>query len=99
MIDFETLLQQQTEIRREAENVWEVRRRLSRHLRDLSEAWQGNDASALFSKIQEIDRRLKRLEDEINEIGHDIVANGEDIARAEAEAERARLQEEQNRRI
>lgn len=78
-IDIETVRAQQRELNMVSDEVLSVKRKLKRHQELLDDAWKSGEIKGLDFAIEEITRRLNRLAGDLEELGHDVMAAGEEI--------------------
>lgn len=96
--DINTILALKSELDVYADSLREARTRLSHHKNILDAAWHANEISMIDDAIEEIDRKLSRTADELNDIASDMVKahqqiEEEQIAREQRERRRQQEQE------
>ncbi|MCM1221654.1 MAG: hypothetical protein NC548_44965 [Lachnospiraceae bacterium] len=90
-IDIEAVRAQQRELYMVSDEVSSVKRRLKRHQEALNDAWKSAEMKGLDRTIEEIVCRLNRLAGDLEDMGHDVMAAGEEIqTEEEAAKEEAR---------
>lgn len=62
-----------------------VKHRLKAHQELLDNAWKGIEINGIDSAIEDIIRRLNRISGNLEDLGHDIMATGEEIKAEEEE--------------
>ena len=83
MIDIDAIIHEQAELKKVSEDVGEVRRRLLRHLAELSDAWRSNESRALCGSCEEVSAILKRVSEELFDIGQAVSITGNEIIEEE----------------
>ncbi len=90
-IDRTVILAQKRELDSYADVLAEIHTGLVRYKNSLNQAWQASEIDRLNEEILQLNRRISRVKDEMNDIGTAMVRAAEDIAAEEAaraEAER-----------
>lgn len=95
-IDIEAVRAQQRELNMVSDEVSSVKRRLKRHQEALDDAWKSAEIKGIDSAIEDIVRRLNHLAGDLDDLGHDVMATGEEIRTEEEALEAA---EEEARRF
>ncbi|MCM1056109.1 MAG: hypothetical protein NC517_00655 [Firmicutes bacterium] len=62
-----------------SDEILSVKRRLNRHRESLDDAWKSAEIKGIDSVIEDIVRRLNRLAGDLDDLGHDCLAAGEEI--------------------
>ncbi len=93
-IDIEAVRAQQRELNMVSDELSSVKRKLMRHQDALDDAWKSAEIRGINSAMEDIVYRLNRLSGELEDLGHDIMAAGEEIL-AEEEMAGAQVQEGQ----
>lgn len=96
-IDIEAVRAQQRELNMVSDEISSVKRKVQLHQNALDDAWKSYEIKGIDSRLEDIVYRLNRLSDELDNLGHDVMAVGEEI-KAEEEAERARIEAEERAR-
>ncbi len=84
MIDTEALLHEKSEMKRVSDDVGEVRRRLLRHRSEIKEAWQSNESNAIYEALGELSTLLRRISEDLNDLGQDLLVSGKEIQEEES---------------
>lgn len=79
-IDREAVRAQQRELNRVSDEVLSVKRKLKRHQNLLDDAWKSAEIKGIDLAIEEIVRQLNRLAGDLEDLGHDVMAAGEEIS-------------------
>lgn len=79
-IDREAVRAQQRELNRVSDEVLSVKRKLKRHQNLLDDAWKSAEIKGIDSAIEEAVRQLNRLAGDLEDLGHDVMAAGEEIS-------------------
>lgn len=91
-IDIEAVRAQQRELNMVSDEIASVKRKLKRHQEALDDAWKSVEIRGIDSAIEDIIYRLNRLSGDLEDLGHDVMAAGEEI-KAEEEAAEAEAEE------
>ena len=86
-IDIEVVRAQQRELNVVSDEVSSVKRRLKRYQETLDDAWKSAGIKGMDSAIEDMIYRLNRLAGDLEDLGHDIMATGEEIKAEEEAAE------------
>ena len=81
----EILMSQKKEIQMHRDTVFEVRRKLRTHAKNLDMHWHGAEMAQISAEMEEIDRDLTRLGDRLEEIERDMLHAWEQIEMGEIE--------------
>lgn len=77
-IDIEVVRAQQRELNMVSDEVLCVKRKLKRHQDLLDDVWKSTEIKGIDLAIEEIVCRLNRLAGDLEDLGHDIMAAGEE---------------------
>ena len=88
-IDIEAGRAQQRELNMISDEITFAKRKVQLHQIALDDAWKSYEIRGIDSYLEDVVYRLNRLADELNNLGLDVMAVGEEIRAEEEATERA----------
>lgn len=73
MLDENLILSQERELANYSDDFDMLRRKIQRYKSNLNEAWKAREIDNINCAIDEIERRMRRLSVEIDDIRHDVI--------------------------
>lgn len=74
MEELEYIIQQNRELKRAADEVWELGRDVNAFKNDIWDAWRSSDSQSLRDASDRLSSMLNRISVELYEIAHDVLA-------------------------
>lgn len=84
-LDLKMILTQQKEIQEYADELAYVRRQIQRYQDNLNSAWKSTEIKIVNQAIDELERKLSKMEREMDEIGRDILVVHQELEETQSE--------------
>ena len=84
-LDLKMILTQQKEIQEYADELAYVRRQSQRYQDNLNSAWKSTEIKIVNLAIDELERKLSKMEREMDEIGRDILVVHQELEETQSE--------------
>ena len=84
-LDLKMILTQQKEIQEYADELAYVRRQIQRYQDNLNSAWKSTEIKIVNQAIDELERKLSKMEREMDEIGRDILVVHQEFEETQSE--------------